>query len=91
LPTGIATIKQPTAEDATAASNKFFDADALTRRLEQQRMQERQDIANQKDTRLAQLDAFNKEKGPAFAGYEKLLQKEELQDATDKEKSGSCL
>jgi hypothetical protein len=88
LPTGIATIKQPTAEDATAASNKFFDADALTRRLEQQRLQERQDIANQKDTRLAQLDAFNKEKGPAFAGYEKLLQKEELQDATDKEKSG---
>ena len=88
LPTGIATIKQPTAEDATAASNKFFDADALTRRLDQQRTQERQDIAGQKETRLAQLDAFNKEKGPAFAGYEKLLQKEELQDATDKEKSG---
>jgi hypothetical protein len=88
LPTGIATIKQPTAEDATAASNKFFDADALTRRLDQQRMQERQDIAGQKETRLAQLDAFNKEKGPAFAGYEKLLQKEELQDATDKEKAG---
>lgn len=88
LPTGIATIKQPTAADATAASNKFFDADALTRRLEQQRLQERQDIAGQKETRLAQLDAFNKEKGPAFAGYEKLLQKEELQDATDKEKSG---
>jgi hypothetical protein len=88
LPTGIATIKAPTAEDATAASNKFFDADALTRRLDQQRMQERQDIAGQKETRLAQLDAFNKEKGPAFAGYEKLLQKEELQDATDKEKAG---
>jgi hypothetical protein len=88
LPTGIATIKQPTAADATAASNKFFDADALTRRLDQQRLQERQDIAGQKETRLAQLDAFNKEKGPAFAGYEKLLQKEELQDATDKEKSG---
>jgi len=88
LPTGIATIKQPTAADATAASNKFFDADALTNRLDQQRMQERQDIAGQKETRLAQLDAFNKEKGPAFAGYEKLLQKEELQDATDKEKSG---
>jgi hypothetical protein len=88
LPTGIATIKQPTAADATAASDKFFDADALTRRLDQQRLQERQDIAGQKETRLAQLDAFNKEKGPAFAGYEKLLQKEELQDATDKEKSG---
>jgi hypothetical protein len=88
LPTGIATIKQPTAADATAASDKFFDADALTRRLDQQRTQERYDIAGQKETRLAQLDAFNKEKGPAFAGYEKLLQKEELQDATDKEKSG---
>ena len=88
MPTGIATITPPTAEDATAASNKFFDADALTRRLDQQRLQERQDIFNQKETRLAQLDAFNKEKGPAFAGYEKLLQKEELQDATDKEKSG---
>ena len=88
LPTGIATIKTPTAADATAASDKFFDADALTRRLDQQRLQERQDIAGQKETRLAQLDAFNKEKGPAFAGYEKLLQKEELQDATDKEKSG---
>jgi len=88
LPTGIATLKAPTAAEATAASDKFFDADALTRRLDQQRMQERQDIAGQKETRLAQLDAFNKEKGPAFAGYEKLLQKEELQDATDKEKSG---
>ena len=88
LPTGIATLKAPTAAEATAASDKFFDADALTRRLEQQRLQERQDIAGQKETRLAQLDAFNKEKGPAFAGYEKLLQKEELQDATDKEKSG---
>jgi len=88
LPTSIATIKAPDAEDATAASNKFFDADALTRRLDNQRLQERQDIAGQKETRLTQLDAFNKEKGPAFAGYEKLLQKEELQDATDKEKSG---
>jgi hypothetical protein len=88
LPTGIAALKAPTAAEATAASNQFFDADALTRRLDQQRMQERQDIAGQKETRLAQLDAFNKEKGPAFAGYEKLLQKEELQDATDKEKSG---
>jgi hypothetical protein len=88
LPTDIATLKEPTAAEATAASDKFFDADALTRRLEQQRLQERQDISNQKETRLAQLDAFNKEKGPAFAGYEKLLQKEELQDATDKEKSG---
>ena len=88
MPSGIATLKEPTAADATAASNKFFDADALTRRLDQQRLQERQDIAGQKETRLAQLDAFNKEKGPAFAGYEKLLKSEELQDTTDKEKAG---
>ena len=88
MPSGIATLKEPTAADATAASDKFFDADALTRRLDQQRLQERQDIAGQKETRLAQLDAFNKEKGPAFAGYEKLLKSEELQDTTDKEKAG---
>lgn len=88
LPTGIATIKQPTAADATKASDQFFDAAGLERRLDQQRLQERQDIGSQKEARIAQLDEFNKKQGPAYAGYEKLLQKEELQDATDKEKSG---
>lgn len=88
LPTGIATIKAPTAAEATKASDQFFDADALTRRLDQQRLQERQDIGSQKEARIAQLDEFSKKQGPAYAGYEKLLQKEELQDTTDKEKSG---
>jgi hypothetical protein len=88
LPTGIAALKAPTAAEATAASNQFFDADALTRRLDQQRLQERQDIGSQKEARIEQLAAFNEKQGPAYAGYEKLLQKEELQDATDKEKSG---
>jgi hypothetical protein len=88
LPTGIATVKMPTAAEATKASDQFFDADALTRRLDQQRLQERQDIGSQKEARIAQLDEFSKKQGPAYAGYEKLLQKEELQDTTDKEKSG---
>ena len=88
LPTGIATIKQPTAADATKASDQFFDAAGLERRLDQLRLQERLDIGSQKEARIAQLDEFNKKQGPAYAGYEKLLQKEELQDTTDKEKSG---
>ena len=88
LPTGIATIKAPTAADATKASDQFFDAAGLERRLDQQRLQERQDIGSQKEARIAQLDEFSKKQGPAYAGYEKLLQKEELQDTTDKEKSG---
>jgi hypothetical protein len=88
LPTGIAALKAPTAAEATAASNQFFDAAGLERRLDQQRLQERQDIGSQKEARIEQLAAFNEKQGPAYAGYEKLLQKEELQDATDKEKSG---
>ena len=47
-----------------------------------------QDIKNQSEERATKMAAFNKEQGPAFAGYEKLLKAEELQDATDKEKSG---
>ena len=88
MPTGIATLKEPTAADAKAKGSEFYDSTAQIRRLEQQQLQERQDIAGQKETRLAQLDAFNKEKGPAYAGYEKLLKSEELQDTTDKEKAG---
>ena len=88
LPTGIETLKEPTAAEATAASDKFFDADALTRRLEQQRLQERQDIATEATTRGEKQAAFSKEQGPAMAGYAKLLDSEEKQDVTDKEKSG---
>ena len=88
LPTGIETLKEPTAAEATAASDKFFDADALTRRLEQQRLQERQDIATEATTRGEKQAAFSKEQGPAMAGYAKLLDSEEKQDVSDKEKAG---
>ena len=88
LPTGIATVKMPTAAEATKASDQFFDADALTRRLDQQRLQERQDIANETEARSAKQAAFSKEQGPAMAGFSKLLDAEEKQDVSDKEKAG---
>jgi tetratricopeptide (TPR) repeat protein len=78
----------PTAADAKAKAGELYDSKGQIRSLEGKQAQARQDILNQRDERLAQLDAFNKAQGPAFASYEKMLQKEELQDATDKEKSG---
>lgn len=88
LPTGIATIKQPTAADAKSKASELYDSKGQIRSLEQKQLQARQDILGEKEERLAQLDAFNKQQGPAFASYEKMLQKEELQDVTDKEKAG---
>ena len=78
----------PTAADAKAKAADLYDSKGQIRSLEGKQAQARQDIFNQRDERLAQLNAFSKEQGPAFASYEKMLQKEELQDATDKEKSG---
>jgi hypothetical protein len=78
----------PTAADAKSKASDLYDSKGQIRSLEGKQAQARQDIFNQRDERLAQLNAFSKEQGPAFAGYEKMLQKEELQDATDKEKSG---
>jgi len=78
----------PTAADAKAKAGELYDSKKQILSLEGKQAQARQDIFNQRDERLAQLTAFSKEQGPAYAGYEKLLQKEELQDATDKEKSG---
>jgi hypothetical protein len=83
LPTGIASIK-----DAKKMSDELFGTKDLEGKIEQQRLQERQDIQNQKEDRLAKLDAFNKGQGQAYSGYEKLLKSEELQDTTDKEKAG---
>jgi hypothetical protein len=68
--------------------SKFYDLKGIEGKLEQQQAQERQDIANEKEARAEKLAAFNKEQGPAMAGYEKLLKSEEMQDATDKEKAG---
>jgi hypothetical protein len=78
----------PTAADAKSKASELYDSKGQILSLEGKRLQARQDIANETDARRAQLEAFSKEQGPAFASYEKLLQKEELQDATDKEKSG---
>jgi hypothetical protein len=78
----------PTAASAKSKASELYDSKGQIRSLEGKQAQARQDIFNQRDERVAQLDAFNKQQGPAFASYEKMLQKEELQDVTDKEKSG---
>ncbi len=78
----------PTAADAKAKAGELYDSKKQILSLEGKQAQARQDILNQRDERLAQLNAFSKEQGPAFASYEKMLQKEELQDTTDKEKAG---
>ena len=83
LPTGGTSVKQ-----AQDLGSKFYDLKGIEGKLEQAQMQERQDIANEKEARAAKLEAFNKAQGPAMAGYEKLLKGEEMQDATDKEKAG---
>jgi hypothetical protein len=78
----------PSVKQAQDLGSKFFDLKGIEGKLEQTQMQERQDIANEKEARAAKLEAFNKAQGPAMAGYEKLLKSEEMQDATDKEKAG---
>jgi hypothetical protein len=83
LPTGGTSVKQ-----AQDLGSKFFDLKGIKGTLEQQQAQDRQDIFNEKEARAEKLAAFNKEQGPAMAGYEKLLKGEEMQDATDKEKAG---
>jgi hypothetical protein len=83
LPTGLASIAQ-----AKKAGEELYGSKELEGKIEQQRLQERQDIANERDVRSEKLAAFNKEQGPAMAGYSKILDAQEKEDATDKEKSG---
>jgi hypothetical protein len=83
LPTSGTSVKE-----AQDLGSKFYDLKGIEGKLEQAQMQERQDIANEKEARAEKLAAFNKEQGPAMASYEKLLKGEEMQDATDKEKAG---
>jgi hypothetical protein len=87
LDTSYKSVAAPTAA-AKAKASTLYDSKGQKLSLEQKRLQAREDIFGEKRERSAQLEAFNKEQGPAFASYEKLLQKEELQDTTDKEKSG---
>ena len=88
LDTSFTPATAPTAADAKTKASALYDSKGQIFSLEGKRLQAREDIFGEKRERAAQLEAFNKEQGPAFASYEKLLQKEELQDATDKEKSG---
>jgi hypothetical protein len=88
LDTSYKPVAAPTAADAKSKASELYDSKGQRISLEGKQAQARQDIFNQRDERLAQLTAFSKEQGPAFANYEKMLQKEELQDTTDKEKAG---
>jgi hypothetical protein len=88
LPTSYKTSKAPTIDDATALGEKFSNTKERTLDIKRQVLQEQVDADRAKENSIEALKAFNEKQGPAYAGYEKLLQKEELQDATDKEKAG---
>lgn len=88
LPTSYKTSKAPTIDDATALGEKFSNTKERTLDIKRQVLQEQVDADRAKENSIEALKAFNEKQGPAFAGYEKLLKKEELQDATDKEKAG---
>ena len=88
LNTSVKPVAAPTTDAATALGNKFTNLEARTNTINSQVAQKRSDITVAAENRIAALEAFNKKQGPAYEGYEKLLQKEELQDATDKDKAG---
>jgi hypothetical protein len=88
LDTNYKPTKAPTIDEAIAQGDKFFNSKKRIGDIERQVLQEQMDADKTKENSIAALKAFNEKQGPAYAGYEKLLQKEELQDATDKEKSG---
>ena len=80
--------KAPTTEDAAALGDKFFNSKARIAEVNRQVLQEQMDAGRAKENSIEALKAFNEKQGPAYAGYEESLKKEELQDATDKEKAG---
>ena len=88
LPTSYKAPKAPTIDDAKTLSDKFFNTDKRVNEINRQVLQEQVDADRAKENRIGDLKAFNEKQGPAFAGYEQTLKKEELQDATDKEKAG---
>jgi len=78
----------PTADDAIAQGDKFFNSKPRIVEINRQVQQEQLDANRAKENSIESLAAFNKKQGLAYAGYEESLKKEELQDATDKEKFG---
>jgi hypothetical protein len=75
-------------DDSTALGDKFLNSKERIGDIKRTVLQEQMDATNAKENSIAALEAFNKKQGPAFAGYEQTLKKDELQDATDKEKAG---
>jgi hypothetical protein len=88
LDTSFKPAAAPTADEAIAQGDKLFNSKARIGEVNRQVLQEQIDADKAKENSIEALKAFNEKQGPAYAGYEKLLQKEELQDATDKEKAG---
>jgi hypothetical protein len=88
LDTSFKPAAAPTADEAIAQGDKLFNSKARIGEVNRQVLQEQMDADKAKENSIEALKAFNEKQGPAYAGYEKLLQKEELQDATDKEKAG---
>ena len=88
LDTSFKPAAAPTVDEAVAQGEKFFNSKERIGDIKRQVLQEQMDASNAKENSIEALKAFNEKQGPAFAGYEKLLKKEELQDATDKEKAG---
>jgi hypothetical protein len=78
----------PTVDEAVAQGDKFFNSKARINDINRQVLQEQMDADKAKENSIEALKAFNEKQGPAYAGYEQTLKKEELQDATDKEKAG---
>ena len=75
-------------DDSTALGDKFLNSKKRIGDIERQVLQEQMDADKTKENSIEALRAFNEKQGPAFAGYEQTLKKDELQDATDKEKAG---
>jgi hypothetical protein len=88
LDTSFKPAAAPTADEAIEQGEKIFNSKARIGEINRQVLQEQTDANRAKENSIEALKAFNEKQGPAYAGYEKMLQKEELQDATDKEKAG---
>jgi hypothetical protein len=75
-------------DDSTALGDKFLNSKSRIADINRQVLQEQMDATRAKENSIEALAAFNKKQGLAYEGYEQTLKKEELQDATDKEKAG---
>ena len=75
-------------DDSTALGDKFLNSKSRIADINRQVLQEQVDANRAKENSIEALAAFNKKQGLAYEGYEQTLKKDELQDATDKEKAG---